>query len=95
MIANVTSLTNVPVYSVSDQRRHSGDIYVNVGPFNAPGNQTFNGTASSLWHGGNGYLFEPGSMTLSLSVGESTGAWSAIRHINTAARDGPLVRGMD
>jgi hypothetical protein len=33
---------------------------------------------SSLWHGGVGYLFEPGSTTLSLSVGERTGEWSAI-----------------
>jgi Polysaccharide lyase family 8, super-sandwich domain/Polysaccharide lyase family 8, C-terminal beta-sandwich domain len=78
MIANLTSLTNMPVYSVLDQRRHSGDIYVNGDPFNAPGNQTFNGTASTLWHGGVGYLLEPGSTVLSLSVGQRTGAWSTI-----------------
>jgi Polysaccharide lyase family 8, super-sandwich domain/Polysaccharide lyase family 8, C-terminal beta-sandwich domain len=78
MIANIMSLTNKPVYSVLDQRRHSDDIYVNDDPFSAPGNQTFYGTASTLWHGGVGYLLEPGSMVLSLSVGERTGAWSAI-----------------
>jgi hypothetical protein len=78
MIANLTSSTKAPVYSVLDQRRHSGVIYVNDIPFNGPGAQTFYGTASSLWHGGVGYLLEPGSTILSLSVGERTGAWSAI-----------------
>jgi hypothetical protein len=78
MIANLTSRTNAPVYSVLDQRRHSGSIYVNGNPFNTPANQTFNGTASSLWHGGVGYLLEPGSTVLSISVGERSGAWSAI-----------------
>jgi hypothetical protein len=78
MIANLTSSTNAPVYSVLDQRRHSGVIYVDDIPFDGPGDQTFYGTASSLWHGGVGYLFEPGSTILSLSVGERTGAWSAI-----------------
>ena len=78
MIANITSYTNASVYSVLDQRRHSGAIYVNNDIFCAPGNQTFDGTVSSLWHGGVGYLFEPGSTRLSLSVGERTGAWSAI-----------------
>ena len=78
MIANLTSRTNASVYSVLDQRRLSGAIYVNNDTFNAPGNQTFDGTVSSLWHGGVGYLFEPGSASLSLSVGERTGAWSEI-----------------
>lgn len=78
MIADLTSSTNAPVYSVLDQRRYSGVIYVNDMPVNGPGDQTFYGTASSLWHGGVGYLLGPGSTTLSLSVGERTGAWSAI-----------------
>jgi hypothetical protein len=78
MITNITSYTNASVYSVLDQRRHSGAIYVDNDTSNAPGNQTFVGTVSSLWHGGVGYLFEPGSTRLSLSVGERTGAWSAI-----------------
>ncbi|KAI9453991.1 polysaccharide lyase family 8 protein [Russula earlei] len=77
MVANVTSHTTAPVYSVLDQRMHSGTIYVNGGVFNAPGNKTFNGT-TSLWHGGVGYLFGPGSTVLSLSVGNRSGNWSKI-----------------
>jgi Polysaccharide lyase family 8, super-sandwich domain len=61
-----------------DQRRHSGPIYVDNDVFDAPGNETFDRTVSSLWHGGVGYYFDPGSTVLSLSVGERTGAWSAI-----------------
>lgn len=78
MVTNLTSHTNASVYSVLDQRRHSGAIYVDNDTFNTPSNQTFDGTVSSLWHGGIGYLFEPGSTRLSLSVGDRTGAWSAI-----------------
>jgi hypothetical protein len=78
MIANLASKTNAPVYSVLDQRRHSGDIYVDTKLFNTPSDETFDGTVSSLWHGGVGYLLEPGSTKLSLSVGKRTGAWTAI-----------------
>ena len=81
MIANLTSLSSAaPVYSVLDQRRHSdsGPIYVGDEVFDAPGNETFDRTVSSLWHGGVGYCFDAGSTVLSLSVGERTGAWSAI-----------------
>ena len=78
MIANITSNTNAPVYSVLDQRRHSGTIHVNDDTFSAPGNQTFNGTVSSLWHGRVGYKFDAETTKLSLSVGSSTTNWSAI-----------------
>ncbi|KAH9037249.1 polysaccharide lyase family 8 protein [Lactarius pseudohatsudake] len=78
MIANLTSNTTAPVYSVLDQRRHSGPIYVNDDLFSAPGNQTFNGTVSSLWHGNVGYRFDAEETALSLSVGQRTGAWSTI-----------------
>ena len=78
MIANLTSKTNASVYSVLDQRRHSGRIYVDNELFKTPSNKTFDRTVSSLWHGGVGYLLEPGSTKLSLSVGERTGAWTAI-----------------
>ncbi|KAI9445284.1 polysaccharide lyase family 8 protein [Lactarius indigo] len=71
MIANLTSNTTAP-------RRHSGPIYVNDDLFTAPGNQTFNGTVSSLWHGNVGYRFDVESTVLSLSVGERIGAWSTI-----------------
>ena len=79
MIANITSNTTAPIYSVLDQRRHSGTIYVNDDPFSTPRNQTFNGTVSCLWHGNVGYAFDDAETTvLSLSVGPRTGAWSAI-----------------
>jgi Polysaccharide lyase family 8, super-sandwich domain/Polysaccharide lyase family 8, C-terminal beta-sandwich domain len=77
MIANLMSDTNAPIYSVLDQKKHSDTIFVNNDVF-SPGTQTFNHTVSSLWHGGVGYLFDSESPILSLSVGESTGAWSAI-----------------
>lgn len=78
MIADLTSLSSAPVYSVLDQRRHSGPIYVDNEVFDAPGNETFDRTVSSLWHGGVGYYFDVEPTVLSLSVGERTGAWSAI-----------------
>ncbi|KAI0307724.1 polysaccharide lyase family 8 protein [Multifurca ochricompacta] len=78
MIANLISNTNASIYSVLDQKRHSGNIYVDDDVFNAPGNQTFNCTVSSLWHRNVGYLFDSDSTVLSLSVGERTGAWSTI-----------------
>lgn len=79
MITNITSNTTAPVYSVLDQRRHSGTIYVDDDPFSAPGNQTFNFTVSSLWHGNVGYRFDDTETAVfSLSVGPRTGAWSAI-----------------
>ena len=78
MIANLSSRSAAPVYSVLDQRRHSGTVYVDSEVFDAPDDETFDRTVSSLWHGGVGYLFDSGSTVLSLSVGERTGAWSAI-----------------
>ncbi|KAI9512678.1 galactose mutarotase-like domain-containing protein [Russula earlei] len=82
MVANVASHTSAPVYSVLDQRRHSGDNYVNGEVFNGADNQTFAGT-TSLWHGGVGYLFGPGSTVLSLSVGGRRGDWSRGLNIRT------------
>ena len=78
MIANLSSQTGAPVYSVLDQRRHSGAIFVDNDSVDAPGNRTFNGSVEALWHGGVGYVFGPGPIILSVSVGERTGAWSAI-----------------
>ncbi|KAI0304970.1 galactose mutarotase-like domain-containing protein [Russula brevipes] len=78
MIANLSSHTAAPVYSVLDQRRHSGTVFVDGAVFETPSERTFDFTASSLWHGGVGYLLEPGETTLTVSVGERTGKWSAI-----------------
>ncbi|KAI0271375.1 polysaccharide lyase family 8 protein [Gloeopeniophorella convolvens] len=78
MIANLTSNSTAPVYSVLDQKKHAGTIHVNDKAFSAPGNQTFNGTVSSLWHSNVGYTFDDKSTVLSLSVGDRSGAWSNI-----------------
>lgn len=78
MIANLSSSSSAPVYSVLDQRRHSGPVYVDNEVFDAPDNETFDSTVSSLWHGGVGYYFDAGLTVLSLSVGERTGSWSSI-----------------
>ncbi len=78
MIANLTSRSSEPVYSVLDQRRHSGPVYVDNEVLDTPCNETFDRTVSSLWHGGVGYRFDSVSTVLSLSVGERTGAWSTI-----------------
>ena len=77
----VTSLSNAgdaPVYSVLDQRRHDGPIFVDG--FSVPENASSASYpyATSLWHGNVGYTFDDPSFGLSLSVGERTGNWSAI-----------------
>ncbi|KAJ6489074.1 polysaccharide lyase family 8 protein [Mycena sanguinolenta] len=76
MIALITSSTSAPVYSVLDQRLHSGDVYVN-GAVASTGNYT---GASSLWHSGTGYTFNASNpaTALSVEVGQRTGNWQAI-----------------
>lgn len=78
MIARITSTTSAPVFSVLDQRRHTGDILVNgvaqtTGNFSGP-------SAGSLWHGGVGYTFNTSNagVSLSLQSGLRTGPWSTI-----------------
>lgn len=76
MVARITSTTTAPVFSVLDQRLHVGEAYVdNV----AQGTGNFT-NASSLWHGGVGYAFNTSNpaVSLSLQLGNRTGAWSAI-----------------
>ncbi|TCD64841.1 hypothetical protein EIP91_003589 [Steccherinum ochraceum] len=75
MIPVVTSETSAPVFSVLDQRKHSGDILVDNNNADT-GNFT---DVTFLWHGGVGYTFNPeGSVSLSLQVGPRTGDWTAI-----------------
>ncbi|KAK7463608.1 hypothetical protein VKT23_005549 [Stygiomarasmius scandens] len=77
MISDVTSISQVPVYSVLDQKRHTGDIFVDG--IAKDGQFTLNATgSSSLWHGGIGYTFDPDVAVLSLEVGPRTGNWSTI-----------------
>jgi len=65
------------LYSVLDQRRHAGVIYVDGTTVDKSSNYT---NASSLWHGGVGYTFgkSAGVSGLSVQVGKKTGNWSLI-----------------
>lgn len=74
MISNVSSLNaSVPVFSVLDQRLHTGDVLVDGHVA-----QPFNYTApQSLYHGGVGYKFEH-PVELSVDYGNRTGNWSAL-----------------
>lgn len=75
MVARITSATSAPVFTVLDQRKHVGDVFVN-GAAASTGNFT---GASSLWHGGVGYSFNASNpVTLSLDIGSRTGDWSVI-----------------
>ncbi|KAG6906113.1 hypothetical protein DXG01_015861 [Tephrocybe rancida] len=75
MVAKLTSTTSAPVFTVLDQRRHSGDVFMN-GVAASSGNFT---SVDSLWHGGVGYSFDASNTNaLSLQLGERTGSWQAI-----------------
>lgn len=75
MVARITSSTSAPVFSVLDQRKHVGDVLVNG---NAASSGNFS-HASTLWHGGVGYVFNvTDPVTLSVDVSTKTGDWSAI-----------------
>ena len=70
--------TNAPVYSVLDQKRLNGPVFVNglyasqLSHLNASHPQT-------LWHDDVGYVFNPSSQTtLSVQIGPRSGDWSAI-----------------
>ncbi|KAH7883623.1 polysaccharide lyase family 8 protein [Phlebopus sp. FC_14] len=76
MIANISSATSAPVFSVLDQKRFATGVWVNDiltygGNFSDP---------QSLWHGNVGYVFPPsnGTYELSIDYGERAGNWSAI-----------------
>lgn len=76
MIANISSTTTAPVFSVLDQRRFGGGVWVNeVGTYG--GNYT---DPQTMWHGDVGYEFPAANGTYGLSIewGNRTGAWSSI-----------------
>ncbi|EGO20045.1 polysaccharide lyase family 8 protein [Serpula lacrymans var. lacrymans S7.9] len=81
MVAQITSTTQAPVFSVLDQRKLNGQVYVESsttkGVVGGSGNFT---QVSSLWHGGMGYSFDSSNAAtkLSLSVGPRSGSWSSI-----------------
>lgn len=76
MISGLISTTDAPVYSVLDQRLHTGSVFVD----GVQTNSTEETQVETLWHGGVGYLFPnlDNSAVISVSVGETNGSWSAI-----------------
>ena len=76
MISGLNSTTNAPVYSVLDQRRHTGSVIVD----GVQTNSTEDSQVQTLWHGNVGYLFPNfnNSAVISVGVGEKNGSWSAI-----------------
>lgn len=77
MLAKITSTTTAPVFSVLDQKRQDGPVYVN-GVQSTSGNYS---TATTLWHAGVGYAFNTTLnpvTSLSVSLTTSTGSWSSI-----------------
>ena len=76
MISSLNSTTSAPVYSVLDQRLHTGSVIVD----GSPTNSTEDAQIQTLWHGNVGYLFPNfnESAAISVSVGEMNGSWSAI-----------------
>ncbi|KAG5648020.1 hypothetical protein DXG03_007054 [Asterophora parasitica] len=72
MIANVSSTTSAPVYSILDQRRRSGSVATD---------ETTIGTTrvQTLWHGDVGYVLPiSNATTLSVQVGQKSGSRAAI-----------------
>lgn len=77
MVSGITSTTTAPVFSVLEQRRQNGPVFVN-GVEGGSGNFS---TVSSLWHGGIGYAFNASDSSTSLSVSlksNVTGSWQTI-----------------
>ncbi|PFH54509.1 polysaccharide lyase family 8 protein [Amanita thiersii Skay4041] len=76
MVSNISSASDTPVFSVLDQRRHKGPIFVDGDEHSI----LQRAKAQSLWHGGVGYIIDntEGAVTLTLDVGEKTGNWSLI-----------------
>ncbi|KAF8626538.1 hypothetical protein AX15_004841 [Amanita polypyramis BW_CC] len=78
MISDITSSSGAPVFTVLDQRLHSGSIYVNGIKRSAADAPSIPG-AQNIWHGGVGYVVNDlDYVTLSFKVGQKTGNWSAI-----------------
>ncbi len=76
MIANISSTTKAPVYSVLDQKRYVGPLVID-----GKEKQEFNGAgqANSLWHNNVGYILDPnGKTSISFSVEQKRGDWSTI-----------------
>ncbi|KAF8198911.1 polysaccharide lyase family 8 protein [Pholiota molesta] len=76
MISGITSTTNASVFSVLDQKLHTGSLIVD----GADSQSMAKATAETLWHANVGYVLSGlnNSATLSAQIGEKSGAWSTI-----------------
>lgn len=78
MVSSLNSVTGAPLYSVLDQRLHTGDVFVDGNKVDQSSNFT---AASSLWHGGVGYVLNlplAGSSGLAVDIGDRSGSWACI-----------------
>ena len=77
MIPTIASATNASVFTVLDQKRHNGNVFVNGHHWNQKTNFT---APKSLWHDNVGYFFDQGRspVTLSVEVGAKSGDWASI-----------------
>lgn len=76
MISGITSTTDASVFSVLDQKLHTGSLIVD----GADSQSMAKATAETLWHANVGYVLSGlnNSATLSAQIGEKSGAWSTI-----------------
>ncbi|KAG5720111.1 Chondroitinase-AC [Termitomyces sp. T112] len=72
MIANITSTTSAPVYSVLDQRLHTTSVVQEELVVDGTRSQT-------LWHGRMGYILpQTDFVNITIEAGQKTGNWSTI-----------------
>lgn len=74
LLSSLASKTSNPVYSVLDQRRHVGPVYVNGHELTSANATT--PSAKTLWHANTGYVFD--GLTVTVNTGDRTGAWAAL-----------------
>ncbi|KAH9935151.1 polysaccharide lyase family 8 protein [Epithele typhae] len=74
MVSNLSSASGAPVFSVLDQKRHSGSVVLNDQTLSAGGNFT---NARTLWHDNVGYSF-PNGTNVSVDWGTRAGDWGRL-----------------
>jgi hypothetical protein len=79
MAANISSATNASVFSILDQKRHSGPVMIAGLANDTLHPVTANSTnpISALWHANVGYTIDT-PLPVFFAAGARTGAWSAI-----------------
>lgn len=77
MIPTIISSSGANVFTVLDQKRHNGPIFVDALPLGPKANFT---KPHSLWHDDIGYILDESRLpsTLSVDVGMKTGNWTDI-----------------